>query len=130
MTDFIAEILRYTPTLEYFVVGSEEVTRDNIRHECRAVPRADRQRQIRSKLRRWRRRVDQIIANARRAPTETTLGLLQSLPHDALVLAESADDAKVLMDKFGRQVAKGHGAGVFEQVISEQIAIIWLWCDK
>lgn len=126
--DIIADILASTPTVRHFLIGCEEVGTPEIE---KRLPAAERRKRKHTKLRSWRRRIDRLLKSAPSRTTEETLGALSQLCVPGFVHAASVEEANRVMDEFAAVASGGRWlVGVHEEILTPEIAVIWLWRDR
>lgn len=130
-SETIAQILKYAPTVQCFAVGSDDLARQNSVLSVKHRPRTERKRAARNAYRRWQRLVQSIIDDARSAEYDHLISCLQALPLDAIRLTFGATSADSMIDQVSEEIQEKSWTliGIYEQIVTDELAFVWLWND-
>ncbi|ELP30094.1 hypothetical protein [Rhodopirellula baltica] len=131
-SDTINMVLQHAPQTRCFAIGSDELAQRSSERESRSLPRSERKRAARNRYNKWKRAVDAIIADGKSTAYHDLIERLRQLPLDAITLTFDAETADAEIDRIATeiQLRPKFGVGIWEQLVSDELAFIWLWNDK
>ena len=131
-SETINAVLQHAPQTRCFAVGSGDLAQRNSELDSRSLPRVDRKKAARNQYNKWKRSVDDIISDAKCIAYDEQIERLRQLPLNAITLtfdAESAD-AEIIRIASEIHLRPKYGVGIWEQFVSDELVLIWLWSDK
>jgi hypothetical protein len=131
-SETINSVLQHAPQTRCFAIGSEDLARRNSERASRGLPRPKRSNATRTRYNKWKRDVDSIIADGKSAAYDELIERLRQLPLDAFTLTFDAATADTEIDRIASdiQLRPTIGVGIWEQFVSDELVLIWLWNDK
>ncbi len=128
----ITSILECAPNIRCFAIASDELVVRSSKQEARSLPRSKRQQAARRYAKRWKRAIETIMDRARETTYGDLLRQLRELPCDAVTLTFDSEAADNAIDLMAARIQSGpnSGIGICEEIVSEDVAFVWLWNDK
>jgi len=95
----------------------------NSERESRSLPRTERKKAARNRCSKWKRAVDAIIADGKSTAYDDL---------DAITLTFDPEFADAEIDRIASDIQLSHkyGVGIWEQFVSDELVLIWLWNDR
>ena len=131
-SDTINTVLQHAPQTRCFAIGSDDLAQRNSERESRRLPRAERKKAARNRYNKWKRAIDVIIADGKSTAYDDLIERLRQLPLDAITLTFDPESADIEIDRIASdiQLRPAIGVGIWEQFVSDELVLIWLWNDK
>jgi hypothetical protein len=131
-SDIVASIRKQAQNIRCFAIASDEFAKSNCGETTKQLPRSKRRQAELHEYNRWKRDIASIIHDAKTFSYEKIIERFNMLPLDAIKLAFEDDAADSNIDKFIEkiQLRPGIGIGIWEQYVSDDVVVVWLWNDK
>lgn len=124
-------LLKFCPTIRFFVVCSGAIAERAIERASRSMPRGERKRFRHNKYVAWDQQFKALRADAPQLTTAQTKERVLGMQWGAAIWTDSTKDAIATARGFSTEMAalKRGGIGIASFRLSEEVAWISLWYD-